>query len=59
MNQAKLVIESIALLAPLIADVVAYLKGGPKPVSISSLPDTLQSEIELRRAEQRAEDATQ
>lgn len=44
---------AVTVLTPLIRDIAQYIAGGKKPRSISRLPKELQSEIELRRLENR------
>ena len=55
MSRVTDVLKVITLLWPLVVKVEAYLDGGPKPKELSSLPSTLQSEIELERAKRRAQ----
>lgn len=53
----KSVLDVITIFGPMVLQYAKYIHGGSRPKSMSALPDTLQSEIELRRAEVRAREA--
>jgi hypothetical protein len=47
-------LQAITLLGGLISEVAQYIGGGKKTAAIKRLPKELQSEIELKRLENRA-----
>lgn len=55
-EEIRLALEAAKLLAPLVQDVVGYLRGdgSHKPARLLALPAELQSEIELARLKERA-----
>lgn len=42
-------LTALSILAPLIEELVAYLRGGPKPKWFSELPEKSRSRVELER----------
>lgn len=51
MGAAEAVVLSLRILAPLVTELVKYLteKDAPRPAFLSTLPDTLLSEVELAK----------
>lgn len=49
-------LRALQILAPLVSDLADYIEGrrGTKPPSLATLPEELQSEVELARAWARA-----